>query len=124
MRGDALEPPFSARAFDPATLQIIRDLPGGTEMKREEYVRDWMTPGPVTVNLDMPVSQAYDLMKRHHIRRLPVTEGGWLVGIVTLGDLWTAVASLETDSDIFEMAFQMNRFTVMQIMGLDLRFGH
>ena len=77
-------------------------------MKRE-YVRDWMTP-------DTTVSRAYYLMKKHRIRRLPVTEGEWLVGMVTIEGLWSAIASLEAECDIFEMASRMDRLAVMQIM--------
>jgi CBS domain-containing protein len=84
-------------------------------MKRE-YVRDWMTLDPVTVDPGLSVSGAYRLMKEHSIRRLPVIEGGRLVGIVTLGDLRAAVASPEANLNIFEMAFHMERFTVLQIM--------
>jgi CBS domain-containing protein len=84
-------------------------------MKRE-YVRDWMTVDPVTIKPGLSVSGAYQLMKDRHIRRLPVVEDGRLVGIVTLGDLRAAVASPEANLNIFEMAFHMKRFTVMQIM--------
>ncbi|MFJ6793537.1 CBS domain-containing protein [Streptomyces sp. NPDC091268] len=43
---------------------------------------------PVTVRPDDDVARALDLMRRNALRRLPVqSEGGELVGIVTLGDL-------------------------------------
>jgi acetoin utilization protein AcuB len=82
----------------------------------EEYIRDWMTPDPVTVDPEASVSQAYELMRKRHIRRLPVIEGDWLVGIVTLGDLWAALGALEARSSIFEIAFHTDRLAVMQIM--------
>jgi acetoin utilization protein AcuB len=75
-----------------------------------------MKSNPVTVGPDASVSDAYDLMRKHHVRRLPVVEGEWLVGIVTLKDLWAAVASLEADADIFDTAFHMDRFTVLESM--------
>ena len=84
-------------------------------MKRE-YVRDWMTLDPVTIDPGLSVSGAYRLMKDRRIRRLPVVEGDRLVGIVTLGDLRAAVSSPEANLNIFEMAFHMERFTVTQIM--------
>jgi acetoin utilization protein AcuB len=83
---------------------------------KKEYVRDWMTLDPVTINPGLSVSGAYRLMKERGIRRLPVVEGDRLVGIVTLGDLRAAVASPEANLNIFEMAFHMERFTVRQIM--------
>ena len=83
---------------------------------KNEYVRDWMTRDPLTIDPGLAVSGAYRLMKESGIRRLPVVEGGRLLGIVTLGDLRAAVASPEANLNIFEMAFHMERFTVMQIM--------
>ncbi len=83
---------------------------------KNEYVRDWMTRDPLTIDPGLSVSGAYQLMKESGIRRLPVVEGGRLLGIVTLGDLRAAVASPEANLNIFEMAFHMERFTVMQIM--------
>ena len=83
---------------------------------KNEYVRDWMTTDPFTIDPGLSVSGAYRLMKERSVRRLPVVEGDRLVGIVTLGDLRAAVASPEANLNIFEMAFHMERFTVLQIM--------
>jgi CBS domain-containing protein len=83
---------------------------------KKENVRDWMTRDPLTIDPGLTVSGAYQLMKDSGIRRLPVVDGGRLLGIVTLGDLRAAVASPEANLNIFEMAFHMQRFTVMQIM--------
>ena len=41
----------------------------------------------VTGELDMDIEEAAALMVQHGIRRLPVTDGGDLTGIVTLDDL-------------------------------------
>ena len=83
---------------------------------QRESVRDWMTPDPVMIAPGLSVLAAYQLMKDRRIRRLPVVEDGRLVGIVTLGDLRAAVASPEGNVNIFQMAFHMERLTVMQIM--------
>lgn len=53
-------------------------------------VRTWMTPHPITVAPKDSILTAYSLMKRHHIRRLPVVDGDGLVGIVTINDLRSA----------------------------------
>jgi acetoin utilization protein AcuB len=82
----------------------------------KEYVRDWMTPAAVTVHPETSLSEAYQLMQTHHVRRLPVTEGEWLVGMVTMKDLWAIFASPETQCNIFEMAARLDRLTVMHIM--------
>ena len=86
----------------------------GSEMSGN--VRNWMTPNPVTVSPDASVSEAYELMRKHHVRRLPVVDGTWLVGIVTLKDLWSALASLDADADVLSRAFHMDGVTVLEIM--------
>ena len=42
---------------------------------------------PVTVTPDTDMNQAAQLMAQHQVRRLPVVEGGRLVGMLSLGDL-------------------------------------
>jgi CBS domain-containing protein len=46
-----------------------------------------MTAPVITVDGDMDVLRALALMTERRIRHLPVTEGGRLVGIVSIGDL-------------------------------------
>ena len=58
----------------------------------DEAVRAVMTPDPVCVTADCDVKKAAELMQERQIRRLYVTEGEALVGVVALGDL-----ALETD---------------------------
>lgn len=53
-----------------------------------------MTPDPVTVDADAPIQAAVDAMDHHGVKRLPVTAGGQVVGIVTTTDL---VATAATD---------------------------
>lgn len=50
-------------------------------------VADFMTTNPITCRSDLDLSDACDLMAKHQIRRLPVVDGGRLVGIISLGDL-------------------------------------
>lgn len=45
------------------------------------------TPEPVCVAPGDPVDLAVDLMRTHAIRRLPVTEDGTAIGMVSIGDL-------------------------------------
>ncbi|UWZ34163.1 CBS domain-containing protein [Dactylosporangium roseum] len=51
--------------------------------------RELMTGPAVTVDAGAPVGDAVDLMERHHLKRLAVTDGpdGRLVGIVTRRDI-------------------------------------
>lgn len=46
-----------------------------------------MTKNVVSVAENASVDEAAELMRRHQIRRLPVTRDGKLLGIVSLGDL-------------------------------------
>jgi len=46
-----------------------------------------MSRDPITIAPDTPVEEAAQVMARAQIRRLPVVEGGKLVGYLALGDL-------------------------------------
>lgn len=51
------------------------------------FVRDWMTPDPVTVGHADPVGKARQLLVIHKVRRMPIVKGTHLAGIVTDRDL-------------------------------------
>ncbi len=57
--------------------------------------RDIMTPDPVSVPPDMPVTDAAKLMVERNIGALPVLEGEKLIGLVTEGDLIMADVKVE-----------------------------
>ena len=66
----------------------------------DEYVRfsgrkvgDVMTRDVRAVASDTPLSDVVRLMERHNIKRVPVVEGGKIVGIVTRANLLHAMAS-------------------------------
>jgi len=66
----------------------------------EEYVRtsgrkveDVMTPDPRTVRDDDSLERVVEIMERYNIKRLPVTRGGRVVGIVSRANLLHALAS-------------------------------
>ncbi|HIK30216.1 MAG TPA: CBS domain-containing protein [Oscillatoriales cyanobacterium M4454_W2019_049] len=55
-------------------------------------VQDVMTPNPVTVKPDTPISEAADLMVEKRVNRLPVVDDQHhLVGIITRDDLLKAL---------------------------------
>ena len=58
---------------------------------RETRVDEIMTSDLVTVTLDEPVEDCVALMKRHHIRHLPVMEDEHVVGVLSLRDLFSAI---------------------------------
>ncbi|HJS28256.1 MAG TPA: GNAT family N-acetyltransferase [Anaerolineales bacterium] len=58
----------------------------------QKTVRTWMTPIPITIGPNESVLAAYEIMKSHHIRRLPVVDtsdlpGTGLIGIITITDI-------------------------------------
>lgn len=56
-------------------------------------VQEIMTSPVVTVKLEASVLECMAIMTRHHIRHLPVFSEGELVGVISMGDLASAVIS-------------------------------
>lgn len=57
-------------------------------------VGEVMTAAVVTVEQTATLAEAVDLMTRHHIKRLPVTSNGAVVGILARADLVRAMAAV------------------------------
>jgi acetoin utilization protein AcuB len=83
---------------------------------KEQRVRDWMTPNPVTVTADTPLLDAHQLMVERKIRRLPVMKDGRLVGIITLGDVRGAQPSEATSLSVWEINYLISKLTVERVM--------
>lgn len=79
-------------------------------------VRDWMAKDPVVVAPDTPVLEAIRLLKEKGFRRLPVMEGGRLVGLVTDKDLKDAMPSKATTLSVWEMNYLLAKLTVREVM--------
>ena len=60
-----------AAAFDPAMTEV----------------RQIMTAQPVSISPEAEAQEAAALMAQRQVRRLPVTESGRLVGMLSVGDL-------------------------------------
>ena len=60
-------------------------------------VGEIMTPEPLTISEDTDLEQIVELMEKNNVKRLPVTRGNKLAGIVTRSNLLQAVASLARD---------------------------
>ena len=71
---------------DYATRIAANDLPLDTA------VENIMSTPLITINHDEPISAAAEQMTSKKIRKLPVTENGTIVGIVTSTDLVTQLA--------------------------------
>ena len=65
---------------------------------RTATVSEIMTENPVTLSPDDFAMEALDVMQSRHFRHLPVTEGGKVICMVSIRDLFSAVKmSLEED---------------------------
>ncbi len=80
------------------------------------FVRDHMTPNPITIAKDMSVLDALELMRQHNIRRLPVTHARKLLGLVTEQDLLKISPSPATTLSVFEMNYLISKMTVKDVM--------
>jgi CBS domain-containing protein len=57
-------------------------------------VEEIMTPDPRTIGEDETLEAVVGTMEQHHVKRLPVTRGGRVVGIISRANLMHALASL------------------------------
>jgi CBS domain-containing protein len=64
-------------------------------------LREICSDEPVVVESDTKLSEAAEIMGERAVRRLPVVDGGRLVGVVSLGDL---VARQDPDSALGEIS--------------------
>jgi CBS domain-containing protein len=65
---------------------VLRGVAGGRDLAHLA-VSEIMTADPVTVRPDTSAADASKLMSDKQVRRLPVVEGGRLVGILAIGQL-------------------------------------
>lgn len=80
------------------------------------FVKEWMTPEPMVVSSKTPVMEAMHILREHGFRRLPVVDGGKLVGIVTDRDLKEATPSKATTLSVYELNYLLSKLTVKDVM--------
>ena len=73
-------------------LQIPSHLIQRVEKMLGTTVGDCMTPNPITVAPDTPVSQIAALMAKQKVHTIPVLKGGKIVGVIGKMDLVRAMA--------------------------------
>src|SRR5207248_1358696 len=64
----------------------------------EVSVQDFLSPNPVSVSPNDDLDKARQVMADHQIRRLLVTEGNKLVGILSIGDVATKDKSEDAET--------------------------
>ena len=60
---------------------------------RDVRVQEIMSSPVITINPDEDAANAIAIMTQHHIRHLPVIDEGKLAGVVSMGDLASAIIS-------------------------------
>ncbi|MGD2162051.1 MAG: CBS and ACT domain-containing protein [Anaerolineales bacterium] len=84
-------------------------------------VEERMTHPVITTHADVPIMDAYDLMQKENIRRLPVVDrSGKLVGMVSEREILQASPSKATSLSIWELNYLMAKITVNEIMTKDV----
>ena len=85
------------------------------------FIKDRMTPDPITGHPGMSVTDAQDLMKSKGFRHLPIVdENGKLVGLITKSSLASAVPSDTTNLSRFEVSYVLAKIKVKSIMVEDV----
>ncbi|HLF28133.1 MAG TPA: CBS and ACT domain-containing protein [Anaerolineae bacterium] len=80
-------------------------------------VKERMSRHPVLSAPDLSISDALNLMKQEHIRRLPVVDKhGRLVGIVSDKDLLHAAPSPATSLSVWEITYLLGKIKVEDVM--------
>lgn len=83
-------------------------------------VKKRMSSPVITVEPDLPIMQALELMKKHRIRRTPVIKNGKLIGIISDKDLLNAAPSDATSLSVWELNYLLAKITVSEIMTRDV----
>ncbi|HSW39242.1 MAG TPA: CBS and ACT domain-containing protein [Acidobacteriota bacterium] len=79
-------------------------------------IKEFMTKKVITVSPETKVLDAQQIMEEKHIRRLPVVEGGKLVGIVTKSDLTESTACRSTPLGPSELQYVLSSIVVKDVM--------
>jgi CBS domain-containing protein len=64
----------------------------------DTLVKEIMTSELITITPDTSIEECMQLMRKHHIRHLPVLENEKLTGIVSIGDVVSAVIDMQKDT--------------------------
>ena len=80
------------------------------------FVRDIMTTNVVSVPSSTSVPEAQEIMRVHHIERLPVVDRRKLIGIVTKDRLLRALPSPVTSFTRQELTYLLSKLQVKEIM--------
>lgn len=84
-------------------------------------IKYWMTKNPVTISPSATIAEASRVMKERGFRRLPVMEGGKLVGLVTYRNILEAQPSSVSTLSVHEARYLASKVTVRDVMRKNVR---
>ena len=64
----------------------------------DTFVREIMTPSPITVGPCTTINEALQVMTENHFRHLPVVDGAKILGVVSIGDLVNWIISTQDET--------------------------
>lgn len=76
---------------------------------RETLVSQIMTKKIFTIHPDQTLEEAMHLMTAKHFRHLPVVEGDNVVGVISLGDVVSAIINYQRDTIKFYEDMELDR---------------
>ncbi|MFH1136175.1 MAG: CBS and ACT domain-containing protein [Pseudomonadota bacterium] len=80
-------------------------------------VKNWMSKNPITVEEDVSMMEASQLMREKKVRRLPVlNKKGQLTGILSDRDIKAASPSKATTLDVHELYYLLAKIKVKEVM--------
>jgi len=82
-----LFPNYGDYVHDAVRARDFEEMEAGYGRLLETRAADLMTPDPMTVAPSDPILKAASYMGLKNLRRIPVTDGGRLVGMVSIGDI-------------------------------------
>lgn len=85
------------------------------------YVKDHMTLDPITIDPDVTLLKALEIMGKNHFHRLPVVKDGRLVGLITEGLVNENSGKENTSLSIYELNYLLSRTYAKDIMITDVR---
>ena len=82
-----LYPNYGDYVHDNVHGRDFKEMEEGYADVLKKKVEEVMSTNPLTVSPDDPILQAASYMGLKHFRRIPVADGGKLVGMVSIGDI-------------------------------------
>jgi len=80
------------------------------------FIKERMTPNPITIQDDVSISELVSLMREKKVKKVPVLHKDKLVGIVTQGDVQRVSPSAATSLSVFEINYLLSKTRVKDAM--------